>query len=319
MKFKRHAFALTLIAMLTTNGIAQESVYEANVAASPVAVQGGTIELYNVSVDLVAEAESIIAAGESGRLLLVPKEGMDVRVDQVIAKTDDAIAREQQRVARYSFEAEKIKLDSDIELRYSTAQSRVRESSYRDALAANEKIRNAVSPNQLDMRKFEWDAAELSIEKTRNDRLIARAAAQVKLAEYDLATVMLERHQIKSPVHGEVTMVDRRVGEWVRPGDPIAKVVRRDKMRIVGYLPYDVLTSPSMLKGKEIEITIPASSVWPAATLRSNVYFVTQEVEGDDKFQVWAEIDNIKVRDGRGQEVFAYPKGMRGVKATLTL
>jgi hypothetical protein len=73
------------------------------------------------------------------------------------------------------------------------------------------------------------------------------------------------------------------------------------------------------LKGKVVSISIPATSDWPAATIQSNVYYVNQEVEGDDRFQVWMEIDNVRLRDGRGKEVYGYPKGMQGVSAKLSL
>lgn len=311
--------AIATVCAIFVSVVQAQSIYDEGQAVSPPGRRGNPIELYNVQVEFVSDAERVISAGESGLLKMVPKEGMEVTEDEVIARTDEAIAIEQQKVAKYSFEAEKIKLESDIEKSYATKQYEVRRSSYLDGVAANEKVANAVSPNQLDMRKFEMEAAELSIQKADNDRLVTRAAALVKLAEFDLAKSMVGRHRIKSPVNGEVTQVERRVGEFVRPGDPICKVVRRDKMKIVGYVESDVVAAPSVLKGKSVTVSIPATSEWPAATITTTVYYVNQEVEGDDRFQLWMEIDNVKLRDGRGKEVFGYPAGMQGVQAALEL
>ncbi|MEM7559095.1 MAG: HlyD family efflux transporter periplasmic adaptor subunit [Planctomycetota bacterium] len=309
--------AIVLCAISLSIAMAQDIYTNDGPAGVPPTRSSDSTELYNVTVKLVSDAERVISAGESGLLTLVPKEGMEVTEGQLVASTDDTIAIEQQMVAKQQYAAEKVKLDSDIEKRYAEKQYGVRKSSYLDAMAANSKIRNAVSPNQLDMRKFEMEAAELSIEKTFNDRKVTMAAARAKLAEYDLAKAMVDRHYIKSPVNGEVTQVERRVGEWVRPGDPIAKIVRRDKLKVIGYVEQDVVAAPSILKGKQVVVSIPATQDWPAATITTRIYYVKQEVEVDDRFQVWMEIDNVKLRDGRGEEVYGYPAGMQGVRAFL--
>ena len=204
----------------------------------------------------------LIAAAESGRLIKAPKAGDLVTEGDLVAETDSAIAMLQWRAKYQEYMAELKKLDSDVEIDFAEAQAKVAEYSYLDAAEANRKVKNAVSPNQLRQRKFDWEAGKLRIEKTINDRKITAALAKVKLEEYKLAEAMVEMHKMKSPVTGVVeapTSINaplKHVGEWVRPGDVIAQVTQLDKLRVVGQLD-QAKCNRKLLLNKPVTIRIP--------------------------------------------------------------
>ena len=240
----------------------------------------------------------LIAAAESGRLIRAPKVGETVTEGDIIAETDSTISMYQWRVKHKEYMAEVQKLDSDVEIRFAEAQEKVAEMSYRDAADANERVKNAVSPNQLREREFEWKAGKLRVEKTINDRKITASLAKVKLEEYRLAEAMVEMHKIKSPVTGIVeqpTTVNaplKYVGEWVRPGDVIAQVTQLDKLRVVGLLDQKKCNR-KLLKNKPVTIRIPIIGSEEVRTIQSKISYIgttAEKVEG--LIEVWAEIDN---------------------------
>lgn len=260
----------------------------------------GDVVLMN-NCKIKAISEHIISASEAGRLTLGPTFGTKIDVDQIVAKTDDTIARHQQRVAYFAYQAERIKLETDIQIRYAQKQADVAKAKYGELKAANEKVPNAVSPDTLRRAKFEWDAAILGVEKANQDMEIAMAAAKVKLAEYEAAESMVKRHQFKSKVAGLIQEVLRREGEWVTPGEPIAKMVRMDKVRVMGYFPHQK-AFPNKLKGAKVTIEIPVASdangkPTKYATVQSEIMHVGVKVSNIKDYEIWAEIDNTEEND----------------------
>ncbi|MCO8123038.1 HlyD family efflux transporter periplasmic adaptor subunit [Stieleria sp. TO1_6] len=63
-------------------------------------------------------------------------------------------------------------------------------------------------------------------------------AKQKTLQMRDLNVAM---HAVVSPIDGVVVEVYRRRGEWVRPGDPVVRVVNVDRLHAEGFLSGDVL------------------------------------------------------------------------------
>ncbi len=243
-------------------------------------------------------SEPVLYAAESGKLTLVPEVGDEVKEGDVIAKTDDIVAQLQLRVKAQEYKAEWIKLESDVEVRYAQKQAEVREAFYLVAEEANKKAAGAVSPTEVRRRKFDWEGSLLSIEKTDNDRQIARAAAEVKLAEYELAKEMVARHEIRSMVSGTVQERLKHVGEWVKPGDPIVQLIRMDRLRVIGHI--DLRNCPPhRLKGLPVIIELPTRfdrDGNPVTTIDipSTIIHVGVRVGDNDDFPIWAEFENTE-------------------------
>ncbi len=311
-------FALVLPGLFLGGAVAQELPdFPSEIQTTPDRGEGaaadGTIQIDGCRIEPMAEPT--IFATETGRLIMVPEVGQEVSEDEVIAKVDDVVAQLQLRVKYWEYQAEKIKLESDIELRYSEKNSQVKEASYLDARDANAKVKGAVSPNMLRFRQFEWETAKLSIEKTINDHKISTAAAEVKLAEFDLAKRMVDRHEIHSVVNGIVEERYRHEGEWVKPGDPIVKLTRKDRLRVTGKLKF-FRGTPAQLKGQKVTIEIPTRlgpnrTILASSTVESVITHVGSKVDDNGSYKIVAEFDNTPDED--------YWSGVEGVTMRIQL
>ncbi len=260
-------------------------------------VVDGRLTLMNCSVEVIGEP--LLAAGEAGRLTKVPAAGQRVTKDEVVAETDSAVAQYQERIAYFNLQAEKIKLESDIEEQFARKQAQVAEAAYRDAKEADDRKRGAISANLLRQRKFEAEAGLLRVEKAAHDMKISEAAARIKLEEMKLAKKMVSLHQIVTPVSGIVspTPKPRQLGEWVNPGDPIAQVTQTDQMRVVGHLELRFCSRKEAM-GKSVVIRIPtkwnpedgtaAEFVERSATIS----YVGMKIDDSKAYAVWADVDN---------------------------
>ena len=115
-------------------------------------------------------------------------------------------------------------------------------------------------------------------------------------AKSDSAGQDIQRRQIKSPLSGMIVKRYRHEGEWVKPGDPVLRIIRLDRLRIRAFLDADRL-SPADVDGRDthVKVTFPNGS---QRTFRGKIEFASPIIETDRKFLVHAEVTNEKDRSG---------------------
>lgn len=124
----------------------------------------------------------------------------------------------------------------------------------------------ATFERRLDQIKFDADesatrGAELAADRAEVQRQVA--AAQPVLLQLDvrakaetlaLRTLALDRHRVTAPMAGQVVEVYRRQGEWVRPGEPLFRVVNLERLHAEGFLKGNVIpkrgTSVTLFAGE---------------------------------------------------------------------
>ena len=170
------------------------------------------------------------------------------------------------------------KAKSSNEVRIAAAQraEAVAKNEWSRAALAREKFVDAVSQSELDSLRLKYEQAQLErIQATFErqldqiqsdaDQSAARvtelaadraevqrqvAAAQPTLLQLDvqaktetltLRKLTLDRHKVLAPMSGQVVEIHRRQGEWVRPGDPIFRIVNLDRLHAKGFLSGDII------------------------------------------------------------------------------
>lgn len=246
----------------------------------------GTVKCYVKYI-----SEPIISATEAGLLLVAPSEGQYVEVDELIAQTDDTDAKWVAEGAKYGVKALEKDLESDIRLRYSEAQKDVRKMGYEKARRANQITPGAIPEIDLMERRFQYKEAELSYENTMHERAITEINLSEKRAEWQRAIAMMERHKVLSPIRGFVAEVEKRKGEYVRPGDPIARLVQLDRVRIAASLDPGQCAMDEMV-GRNVQMTIDLGGPSGRTEMFSGVIsFANPRLDSNGKFEVWAEVD----------------------------
>lgn len=262
-------------------------------AETPPSIEPGTVRC---AVKYISEP--IISASEAGILLKAPSEGQYLEVDELIAQTDDTDAKWAAVAADYAVQALQKELDSNIRLEYSKASEQVRRIAYEKARRANEITPGAIPDIEVREQAFRYKEAQLSSKNTLHERSITEINLGEKKAEWNRAKAMMERHKVLSPIRGFVAQVEKRKGEYVRPGDPVARLVQLDRVRIAAALDPGTYPMDGMV-GRSVSMTIDLGS-GRTETFEGVISFANPRLDADGKFEVWAEVDvpDQNLRDG---------------------
>jgi multidrug efflux pump subunit AcrA (membrane-fusion protein) len=136
------------------------------------------------------------------------------------------------------------------------------------------------------------------LEQATQEFQLAELAKELSAKNLELATFEVERHQIKSPIQGAVTEIIAKKGEWVRPGEPLVRVTRIDRLKVEGFLKREAV-SPSLL---DRSVTIAVEGVEGEKGRHvGKIVFISPVVEPNDRTQrIVAEVDNAQGLLGPG-------------------
>ena len=160
-------------------------------------------------------------------------------------------------------------------------------------------MKSAVSQTELDRLRLSVQKADLEIEQAQRDLDEAALNHQLKVNEYALATRVVERRQIRSPIAGKVVEVTKHGGEWVEPGNQVFRIVRIDRLRVKGFVNLRQLVGEFEGRPATLVIEFPNR---PRAEFPGKLVFVSPEVNevNGEQVEVWAEVDNknMQLRPG---------------------
>ncbi len=231
-------------------------------------------------------------SGKPGLLEEVPKEGDKVAQEEIVALVDDTEAKLAYRAAWYELSVTKKTAENDVDIRYAKAQELVTQAEVDEVVEANQRAPNAISQSEVRRRRFQHDRSILATEQATRDHTLAELQVQVSQAKVDSAAQEVAMRRVKSPITGVVTEVYGQVGEWVNAGDPIAKLIRLDKVRVVGYVEAQKW-APSEIKGRTVTVEVTLSGN-RQQQLQGKIDFAGYVIDGTGRYKVWSDIDNIE-------------------------
>jgi macrolide-specific efflux system membrane fusion protein len=261
-------------------------------------------------VSLIEEAK--VPAREGGVLVeLRVREGDVVEKGVLIAKIDDSQPQMERRKAQAEHEQAVAKAQSDVDVRYSIAAELVAEAEHKKALESHAKVPGSVTEVERDRLMLNEKKGELQIEQAQLERRLAALAAQSKEVEVLAAENAIDRRLIKSPLDGVVVQLFPHEGEWMQPGDPLARVVRADKLRVEGYVDAARL-NPEEVSGRPVtvEVTLACGR---RESFKGKIVFTSPLVESGGDYRVFAEVEN---RQDPGSQLWLLRPGQT---ATMTI
>ena len=245
-------------------------------------------------VSVVEEAR--VPAREAGVLVeLSVKEGDTVRRGGAIARIDDSQPRFEKQKASAEHDQAIAKAKSDVDVRYSVAAEKVAEAEVEKAVASNRRIPGSVTQVELARLQLNQKKSELQIEQAQLERQLSALDAQSKEVEVLAAENRIGRRQIASPIDGMIVQVYPHLGEWMQPGDPLARVVRTDKLRVEGYVDSSKY-EPSMVHNRPVTVSVMFADE-REESFKGRIVFVSPLVEPGGDFRVWAEVENRQAKD----------------------
>jgi multidrug efflux pump subunit AcrA (membrane-fusion protein) len=240
-------------------------------------------------ISLVEEAR--VPAREAGVLVeLSIKEGDTLARGDTIARIDDSQPRFERRKAQADHDQAKAKSESDVDVRYSIAAEQVAEAELEKAVASNRRIPGSVTEVELARLQLNRKKSELQIEQAQLERRLSALDAHSKEVEVEAADNRIERRRIASPIDGMVVQVYPHLGEWMQPGDPLARVVRTDKLRVEGYVD-SARFEPEQVHDRPVTVTVGFAADREEA-FKGRIVFVSPLVEPGGDYRVWAEVEN---------------------------
>jgi multidrug efflux pump subunit AcrA (membrane-fusion protein) len=248
-------------------------------------------------VSLVEEAK--VPAREPGVLVeLKVREGATIRRGDVIAKIDDDQPQMEKRKAKAEHDQAVAKAESDVDVRYSVAAEQVAEAEHKKALESHAKVPGSVTEVERARLMLNERKSELQIEQAELERRMAALAAASKGVELEAAENAIERRLIKSPLDGVVVQIFPHQGEWMQPGDPLARVVRADKLRVEGYVDSSRF-GPEEVRDRPVTVEVKLADD-RKETFAGRIVFMSPLVESGGDYRVFAEVENRQA-PGSGQ------------------
>lgn len=241
-------------------------------------------------IQLPAQQAGVILQIETEDGLTV-EEGFIVSKGQMIGKLDDEDPSARRDAAALDHQvslAEELKAKSNVQAAIATEA--VAKAELDESTDINRRSPNAIPDTQV--RRQELTVTRSAMEKDVADRdvQVAGLTTELRQAQVTVAEINLKKHRIVSPLDGVLVQLYRKPGEWVSPGDPVARIVRMDKLRVEGFVDASRYL-PEEIDGAQVIVTIRRPNREPEE-FRSTISFVSPIVEASGDYRVWAEVDN---------------------------
>jgi macrolide-specific efflux system membrane fusion protein len=253
--------------------------------------------------------EAAVPAAEAGVLVrLAVKEGQLVNEGDMLGQILDSDVR---------LAVEKAKLEADIALRQMNNETNVKfarksvevaRAELTRSLETNEKFPKTVSQTELDRQKLLVEKGDLEVKQAEHDLEIAALTRDVRESEYRAALDQLARRTISAPLAGMVVELHRRRGEWVQPGETVARIVRLDRLRAEGFLA--AKHARLELVGSKVKLKIAGPDGKPQE-FPGEIVFVSPEIDPiNSQVRVWAEVENtgLALRPGMQATLVVEPR-----------
>jgi multidrug efflux pump subunit AcrA (membrane-fusion protein) len=242
-------------------------------------------------VSLIEEAK--VPAREAGVLVELPlREGDTLAKGDEIARIDDDQPRMEKRRAQAEHDQAVAKSESDVDVRFSVASLKVAQAELDKALEAARRVPGSVTEVEINRLRLNVEKTELQIEQANLERNVSRLAAVSTGVEVEAAEHSIERRLITSPIDGVVVQVFPHLGEWMQPGDPLARVVRTDRLRVEGYVDA-AKWDPEQVRDRPVTVEVQLAGEH-RETFTGRITFVSPLVESGGDYRVFAEVDNRK-------------------------
>lgn len=252
-----------------------------------------TLTVDSVLVALIDEVQTP-AQAEGALVSLTVREGDAVTAGQELGRIDDLDARSAAKQFELEADVARREAENDLKVRFAHKNAEVARAELRRAEESVKQFSRAVSGSEIDRLRLTAERTELEILQADHEFAAAKLNHGIKRNAYEFALEALARRAIAAPIDGVVVQVNRRQGEWVKPGDTVLRIVRIDRLRTEGFLLHHELAADPTGRSVTLTVDLPGRK---QARYPGKVAFVSPEVNAvNGQVRFWAEIDN---QDGK--------------------
>jgi len=238
----------------------------------------------------IAEQVSVPAADAGMIAEILVKPGDLVAEGDLIARLRDDDVRLLVDRTRLNAEIAARESTSDLDSRYAAKTTEVARAELTRSIESNSKYAKTVSNSELDRQRLLVDQGELETQRAEHQQQIAALTHQIRDNEHRSALDQLALRKMTAPLKGMVVEVRSGRGEWVQPGDAVARIIRLDRLRVEGFLSFRL--GVRNLVGRPAEVTAQSDD-GEIMVLPGKVVFVSPEIDPlNDQVRVWIDIEN---------------------------
>ena len=238
-------------------------------------------------------SNTVIASEAPGIVQLIHiKAGQDVLSAEELIGLNRETFEADFLVAVQELEIARIRATNDVNLVFARKTMEVNEKLLARSLGAQEAYAKSVSKTDIERLGLEVEQSRLSEQQAELEQAVAEETAELRERLVEAARVKLKSRTIHSPLDGQVAQVFVQKGQWVNAGDPLARIVDLKKLKVVALMKKEYVQR--IQDGAKATFTFSEGD--EQVTLPVKVIFSGKEIFEDMFFQVWAEIDNSKLR-----------------------
>ncbi|MDO4628659.1 MAG: efflux RND transporter periplasmic adaptor subunit [Planctomycetia bacterium] len=272
-----------------------------NSSTSTVKVLSTEREIENGVIIPIYEVD--VPAEEAGVLRELYVEDFEqVKKDQTLVQLDDRQAVMAVSVAEAKLESAKIQMNNNVNVRYAIAAHNVADAEIKQADEANAKVKNTVTITEYNRLVLSRTQAKLQIEQAEQELKVAAQTYNVQNEELSAAKLDQTKFEIHSPHDGVVMELYRKQGEWLKPGDPILRLVQMNPIRYSFRI--ESKTPPESIFNQPVTIFVPTLN----KQFQGKVTYIKPSHDIGDMYQVWVDIENTW-QAFSGQDSAAKQKG----------
>lgn len=254
-------------------------------AAEPIESSGALIRLIE-QVEVPAQEAGVLAS-------IHVREGQMVAKGELLAQETDSEAVIAQERAKLELDIATKNTENDVKIRFAKKATEVAKAELQRSMASVDKYKKSVSESELDRLRLIVEKSVLEIEQAEHEFAVAGLTKSVKQIELRAAEAAVARRRIVAPLAGMVVQVARRPGEWVKPGDPVAKILRLDRLRAEGFLKASQLSPDLANRPVKVVVALPGGD----AEFPGKIVFVHPEIDPvNSQVRIWAEVENTGLR-----------------------
>jgi multidrug efflux pump subunit AcrA (membrane-fusion protein) len=258
----------------------------------------GTEITVNPVLIKVIEEVAVPAVQEGPVLAIQVKEGQVVQEGQMLIQLDDQRARLKQQQAELEQKIAVMKAGNRSGILLAETEVRVTSSNLQRALESRKRFPDTPSQAEVDEIELRVAQGKQHLEQATQDFKLTDLARELAVKNLELAKFEVDRHQIKSPIQGAVTEIIAKKGEWVRPGEPLVRVTRIDRLKVDGFIKRELASNS--LVDRTVTIAVEGEAGEKGQHL-GKVVFISPVVEPNDRTQrIVAEVDNARGLLGPG-------------------
>lgn len=248
-----------------------------------------TLAVDSVLIRLINQAE--VPARAIGSLTEIHvSEGTVVTQGQLLGQIDQTEAELDYKRAQYELEIAQQEAEDDVAIRSAMKTWEYSKSHYDRLLRADQVRPNSVSQSELEKARLDAEQAEFEMEKGKNELNNAKTRLKLTANALALAQRNLEVRKILAPQSGVVVDVMRHAGEWVKPGEPIFRIVDTKRLRAEGFVQASAVVKK--LEGAAVKV-VPIFEETTSLSFDGKVVFVSPEIDPvNGQIRVIAEIEN---------------------------